>query len=390
MIVSADPHGGMSTHDFPLPESAHTMRAAEFRAVLAELLSLAVADPDKTLVLLGDVFNSRRPPAWAYAAFAEFLCDCELEGVTVIAFRGNHDAAGIGQAEPAHAFVGYARFDYIDRPRVVGVGDTGLLMIPWFSRMGTAQMHPDATVSEQHDLMRQHLALMVSDLIGRAEAAQYKRLVPCLHASIGGVTFASETQPVLGTTSEFMASYKVFDVKGIAAVFSGHVHRPQEFGAGVRVYYPGAPVHTDFGDPLPRRCISYVNGVVEWVNLTAATPLLTFPLVVDADGTIDVEIVPSCKVERAVVRMKGELHHTAENVARVLVLQQSLMARALRTEKPAITWQKGAVAGGGSSINVRTDPTTALEVYLSQADDTVRERVRSVMQMHAHLLEEVR
>jgi exonuclease SbcD len=388
MIHSADLHGGLGTHDFPLPGSLSTMREAEFIAVLAELLEHAKADPDKTLVLLGDVFNSRRPPAWAYAAFENFLIECEMAGVTVIAFRGNHDGCWNGQAEPMHAFSGNSALRYVGTPLIVRVGTTALVIIPWFSRMGIAQNAPCATVDEQHQMMREHLSKLVADLVAVA-VKQSSTVAVCLHSSISGSTFASETQPVLGTTSEFIAPYKAFDIPGVDAVFAGHVHKPQEFGGGVRVFYPGSPVHTDFGDPMPRKCLSYVDGDLTWLPLTAATPLVTLPLVTAEDGSLLVQVTAPVSMSGTIVRMKGEAPHTAANAARVLELQQGLVQTALRAEKPAITWQRGVTAGG-ASISVNTDPTAALETYLEQTDDEVRSRTASVMKMHAQLLEEVR
>jgi hypothetical protein len=368
VIFFADPHTGLAAHDVPLAGGTSLRRVEAER--IYDFLGAEALSRGATLVCLGDIYNAHRPPAWAYEATKRLPA-------STIAFRGNHDGYEVpGMVEPLTAASEWLRV--IDKPSWHSVNGITLLVVPWFGRSFAASAGGD--VQEQFARMNDALAALVADL--SAHVNRNQPIVLCCHTSIGGATYSSDVQPMLGESSEFFASLPAITRPEFECVMAGHIHKPQEVhGGSCPVHYVGSAVRTDFGEEgqTCRAVHMTPDGRMEDIYL----PAIEF-LTLDVDAHPDLtEALPL--VAGKVVRFRGELPAGPESAAMMRALSAAAeLAGALRVSAPAIKFTRHD-AIGEHTIRVEQTPSEALADYITLVGGQFEEERAELMSTHAEL-----
>jgi DNA repair exonuclease SbcCD nuclease subunit len=345
IILCADPHFGLTTHDGPALDGSPSWRQNEARQV-AQFISDTTTDLESVLIVAGDLFTSVRPQAWAYNA-AELLKADRI-------IPGNHDlAVGEGVMSPlaTKAFRNAVEW----KPAVESFDGIDLALIPWFSRAFVASAYPDLLVGEQNRYMAGALERIVADLCSQKRAGV--PLVAVTHFTIGGATYNSDVQPQLGESSDFMVPRSVFDRPELAAVFSGHIHRPQVLHGDYNdVTYIGSPVRSDSGErDQPTRILHITNEDGQIAVEEILTPSVRF-VDIPLDGMS--EPIPG-----AVCRIVGEAAAGEQTASAIAALTDELYKfGALHVSKPAVKFTRHE-ARTVRLIEVDAKPSDALRSY---------------------------
>ena len=377
----SDPHTGLTSHDGPTLDGSPSWRKVE-----AERVARAVAEYAKenncTVVCLGDFFDSRRPPAWAYAVERMYP-----KGSYCL--RGNHDTyESIERVSPGEVM---QSFQAIARPASLTVGGFNIIALPWFGR---SMLASDGSLSaaEQYKMMEDYVADIISQRVAKAKAESDAKIIVVAHMMVAGAQYNSGTQPMLGQSSEFMVPAQVLAQPGVDAVFLGHVHKPQTFLAGnVPITYVGSAIRNGFGDEdnvcraIHLNPLEFYGGgkdvLVEYVPLPA-TEFVTIPVEMGVDMD---ERTSSYPVEGKVVRFKGNLPAGAETARLLANMRQDCVERgALRVAKPAITFTRHTVARE-HTFTADNSPEETLARYFDLAGGDYAERKDELLTAHAAL-----
>lgn len=345
ILLVADTHFGMTTHDGPDFDGSPSWRQNEARRV-ARFIYNTAHDLGASIVVAGDMFHSVRPQAWAYQV-AEMM-----DARNVI--PGNHDwPVGEGVTSP----LANVEADITDTPTVVRYVGLDVALLPWFGRAFVAATYPDLAVGEQNRYMMGAVERIVADL-----ASQKREGVPLVlvtHFTIGGATYNSDVQPQIGESNDFMIPAAVFDDPRIDHVFSGHIHKPQDFG---KVTYIGSPVRSDFGEAGQATRVLHIENVDGALTCTVIpTPAVEF---VDVPFSIDSPLGQDASLVRGkVVRIAGEAAAGEQTAAALASMTAAIeQMDALHVAKPAVKFTRHE-ARAVRLIEVDASPADALRSY---------------------------
>lgn len=364
LVLLADLHAGMSTHD-----REGSWRRAECRAVVRAAVSAANARRSH-LVIAGDVFHSRKPPAWAYLAVGEELSRADRD---VYVIPGNHDSDTASGTTPLGVLAAYGA-TIVTRPCAVEAGGFSVLMLPWPNRAWMAAHAPESSVANQHEQMAEAIQVLVASHAVSAAAPS----IVVAHMTIAGAGYNSGTQPALGDSSEFIAPLTHVTHPRLAAVFSGHIHKPQTLESGAcPVHYIGSAVRHDFGEEEQSCRMLYVKDAYQEALPLPAVEFRTFALDEEPHAS---------EIEGRVVRLKGSAPAGPETAALVAKRHAHFVqcgARAIG--KPAITYVRHEVARDTRTLHVRLTTTEALSVYCDEAGGEYGERKNELLALHCAL-----
>lgn len=376
LLLWADPHFGRATHDFDVG-GGKTAREVEARRII-DFLTAEATLRDAGVLCLGDVTENRKPPAWVYDVVNEYLA----RGGHLM--RGNHDTFEVdGKIAPSNVF------GALRTPSFAILADCNIAILPWAGRAQMAAGDTSKTVAEQHAAMVAAYETIIADFAASAAASDRPTILVC-HVTIAGSAYCSDTQPLLGLASEFMLPLPVVAREEFAAVFAGHVHKPQEIvGGACPVIYVGSAVRVDFGEEhqQPRALhVAFSDG-----NLS----IEDIPLPAMEFSTIDVNEV-LCEDEMyerchdAIVRFAGELPVGPESTHLLQVCaEQAMEAGALKIGTPAIRWMRHEVRSEHRMTTAMTS-REAVEHYVEltgiYADEP--ERRDALLALHDELAEE--
>ncbi len=357
-------------------------RAAEYRAVLDEIITIADAQRVDLVLIAGDVFDTAAPsPESESIAYAALLRLSEVAPVVVVA--GNHDnPRRLEAVAPLLALGGVTVAGRLQPAADGGVkhfDDLGVkvAMLPWQSQRG---------IVSAADLMAKEGAEHTADY-----AARMGRIVEALcadmdtdtvnlivgHLTVHGAT-ATGSERTVHTVIDYSVPTSVFP-GSLSYVALGHYHRPQRMPAGPPVYYSGSPIQLDFGESGERKAVNVVTAepglpaTVETVELASGTPLVRLA------GTLEqVEAAAADVPEGAFVRVELDeppRMGLADAVRAVVPGAVDIVLRASdrRGSPPATPKRLGR------------DPSTLFGEYLASIDVT-DERLRALFD---ELVEEV-
>jgi DNA repair exonuclease SbcCD nuclease subunit len=372
VLFVADPHAGNLTHDYPLDGGTSTRRR-EALVVASEIVEHS-RRLNAQVVVLGDAYHGKRPPAWAYTALRSLLARS-------IVLPGNHDWNETGDVSPLHV---NPCLSLVTSPCVIPVANFSIIMLPWFGR-SQAALGGDS-VRSQHASMEQAVGTLVESLLRQCDTA--KPVLLCAHMTIAGASYSSDTQPMLGDSSEFVCPLPAVARPGIAAVIAGHVHKPQDIDGGAcRVVYPGAATRIDFGDEGNTCRLIHVDETSDGIVATEiplASPMRFHTLALQGDTESDLPALRD-----AVVRLKGELPAGSETTALLRSLTDvAMLAGATAVAKPAVRFTR-IDQSREHALRVDMPPADMLGAFITMCGGEYESQRDRLLAAHSALTKEV-
>lgn len=232
-------------------------RADEHRAVLAEIVDIAVEEQVDVVLVTGDAFDTSSPTPEAEAIVYRALLDLADTGAHVVVLAGNHDNPRRWAAlEPVlNRSTVHVAAD-VRPPDDGGVLDlqaasgevARVALVPFLSQRSVVKA--DQLMARRGD---QHAARY---------AERAKRILAALTTGFGPDTInivaahltVASGQPVLGGGER--AAHTIFDYVVPPMAFPptaqyvalGHLHQPHRIPGPCPIWYCGSPLHLDFGE----------------------------------------------------------------------------------------------------------------------------------------------
>ena len=263
-------------------------RAAEHRAVLAEIAGIARARAVDVALVAGDLYDNATPSAEAEDIVYGALLDLAAAVQHVVVVAGNHDNPGrLAAVRPL-----LERTNVHVTPRIARPDDGGALdleihpgerlraiLLPFVSQRGIVRA--EDLMARGADEHAQAFAGRLAQVIGKLCADLPGNSVNILvgHAMVhGGVLGGGERSA--HTIFDYSIPATAFP-SGLHYVALGHLHRTQALPAACPVHYCGSPLQLDFGEALDAKSVKVVEAraghpaSVEEVPLSAGRRLLT-------------------------------------------------------------------------------------------------------------------
>jgi exonuclease SbcD len=229
-------------------------RAAEHRAVLAEIAAVAERASVDLVVVAGDLFDTATPTPEAERIVYRALLDLAAGGRPVVVVAGNHDSAQrLAAVAPLSQASGIHVASAIRPP-----GDGGVLEVEVGGEVAQVALLP---FPSQRYVVTADLLLSGDAADAHAEYAdRVVRLVRTLTAGFraGTVNLVVAHLMVMGGTmgGGERGAHTVFDYWVPATAFPpsaqyvalGHLHRAQQLAGPAPLHYPGSPLQLDFGE----------------------------------------------------------------------------------------------------------------------------------------------
>ncbi len=243
------------TADWHLGKHLHRQdRTPEIAFALDQILDTALEHDVDAVIVAGDIFDKKNPPANAYKVAFDFFKRLADANIPVVALAGNHDSGE--WIEGAAGFCSLLGIHMIGRP--VGAKDGGLIQIrtrsgellrvaavPFVSERWLLDHDEiwERDPSEQSGVFREALQYLFKDLA--TEFRHDSVNVLTAHAMVSGALL-SNSESKHHSSEAFSLLAESF---GAAAhyVALGHVHKPQQL-ANPLARYCGSPVQIDFGE----------------------------------------------------------------------------------------------------------------------------------------------
>ena len=270
-------------------------RAAEFEAVLAEVVEIARAERVEAMLVCGDIWDTASPSPESDRLLFETLRECIGHGIQVVLLAGNHDnprklealglltellgvqtqanvrrpnGGGVLTIEGREHVARIAAVPWVREGKLINAAEVMGLQEEWFASYqdGVAAIFRsmcEGFTAETVNLMVAHV------FIDGARLAAVDGSERLLHIGQGyGVSPAS-----LPSQPQYIAL--------------GHIHQPQEVLTGVPTAYAGSLLQLDFGERGQQKVVRIVDAVpgrpvdLEVVELRSGRPL------VELRGTLD-------------------------------------------------------------------------------------------------------
>lgn len=232
-------------------------RAAEHRAVLAEIAHVAAEEQVDVIIVAGDQFDSGAPSAESEQIVYTALLDLVATGAHVVLLAGNHDNPRRWKAvKPLLDLTQVHLADKLMKPDEGGVIDV---------TVGSGEIARIALIPflSQRSIVRadQLMALDADQNAGRY-AARMGQIIAALTADFGPdtVNIITGHLTVAGGTPTFgggeRMAHTIFDYIVPPQAFPttaqyvalGHLHQPHQVPGPAPTWYCGSPLHLDFGE----------------------------------------------------------------------------------------------------------------------------------------------
>ena len=262
-------------------------RAAEHRAVLAEIAAVAEREDVDLVIVAGDLFDTAAPTAEAERIVYRALLDLAAGGRPVVVVAGNHDsAARLAAVAPLSQASGITVASSIRPPDDGGVLEVAvgrevalvaLLPFPSQRYVVSADLLLAGDAADAHAEYADRV-LSILRVLTAAFRADTVNLVAAHLMVLGGTMGGGER-----------GAHTVFDYWVPATAFPaaaqyvalGHLHRAQQLPGPAPLHYCGAPLQLDFGETANETVVNVVDvrpgkpAVVRAVPLAAGSRLRT-------------------------------------------------------------------------------------------------------------------
>ncbi len=237
----------LHTSDWHIGRKFHQLSLLEDQLAFGEWLSNLIRSESIDLVLVsGDLYDRASPAGDAVEVLDQIFARVAAAGAGIIAITGNHDSGerlNFGSTAMAAGGIHLRA----ERPHLFSMGSPITFEIP-----GHAPLHilplpyiDPYRITDLQEVAPQHHAVLGSVLQHRlSEILDPQRTIVMAHAFVtGGSTSESERELSVGGTS----AVPVDLFAPFAYTALGHLHRPQQLGAG-QVVYSGSPLAYSFSE----------------------------------------------------------------------------------------------------------------------------------------------
>ncbi len=280
-------------------------RSEEHRAVLEELIEIAVASEVDLTVVAGDLFDASSPTALSEEIVWRALLDlAEVSPVVVVA--GNHDSAA--RLDAVAPLLEMGRVIVVGAPRsphdggTIELEDIGvkLALLPFVSQRGIVKAEDImGSDPDQHaGLFEDRLRRIVESLTADMTAETVNVLVS--HLTVyGGLAGGGERQAhIFG----YAIPSSLFPGH-LSYVALGHLHRQQKMPHSGAVWYSGSPLQLDFGEVSDQKGVLLVEASPGLPAKVTAVPLSEGRRLKTIRGTLDEVLAHSDDVTNAYVKV---------------------------------------------------------------------------------------
>jgi exonuclease SbcD len=280
-------------------------RSEEHRAVLEELIEIAVSSEVDLTVVAGDLFDASSPTALSEEIVWRALLDlAEVSPVVVVA--GNHDSAA--RLDAVAPLLEMGRVTVVGAPRsphdggTIELEDIGvkLAFLPFVSQRGIVKAEDImGSDPDQHaGLFEDRLRRIVESLTGDMTAETVNVLVS--HLTVyGGLAGGGERQAhIFG----YAIPSSLFPGH-LSYVALGHLHRQQKMPHSSAVWYSGSPLQLDFGEVSDQKGVLLVEASPGLPAKVTAVPLSEGRRLKTIRGTLDEVLAHSDDVTNAYVKV---------------------------------------------------------------------------------------
>ncbi len=280
-------------------------RSEEHKAVLGELIEIAVSSEVDLTVVAGDLFDASSPTALSEEIVWRALLDlAEVSPVVVVA--GNHDSAA--RLDAVAPLLEMGRVTVVGTPRsphdggTIELEDFGvkLALLPFVSQRGIVKTEDImGSDPDQHaGLFEDRLRRIVESLTGDMTAETVNVLVS--HLTVyGGLAGGGERQAhIFG----YAIPSSLFPGH-LSYVALGHLHRQQKMPHSGAVWYSGSPLQLDFGEVSDQKGVLLVEASPGLPAKVTAVPLSEGRRLKTIRGTLDEVLAHSDDVANAYVKV---------------------------------------------------------------------------------------
>lgn len=278
----------LHTSDWHVGKSIRGLsRADEHRAVLAEMVAIAVERAVDVFVVAGDLFESSAPSPEAEAIVYEALLSLSARDIQVLVISGNHDNAR--RFEAIRPILALARVHVVARPTrpddggVVTLstdnGTASFALLPFVSQRGIVradQLMADAAF-EHVQSYAERISALVDVLVSGCPGDVPPVVIH--HGFVTGGTVGGGER-LAHLANAYHLSALAFPPR-VAYVALGHLHRAQKIPGAAPIHYSGSPLMLDFGESDDLKSVTVVDipergpAKVERVPLHSGRALLT-------------------------------------------------------------------------------------------------------------------
>jgi len=280
-------------------------RSEEHRAVLDELIEIAVSSEVDLTVVAGDLFDASSPTALSEEIVWRALMDlAEVSPVVVVA--GNHDSAA--RLDAVAPLLEMGRVTAVGAPRsphdggTIELEDIGvkLALLPFVSQRGIVKAEDImGSDPDQHaGLFEDRLRRIVESLTRDMTAETVNVLVS--HLTVyGALAGGGERQAhIFG----YAVPSSLFPGH-LSYVALGHLHRQQKMPHSSAVWYSGSPLQLDFGEVADQKGVLLVEASPGLPAKVTAVPLSEGRRLKTIRGTLDEVLARSDDVTNDYVKV---------------------------------------------------------------------------------------
>lgn len=263
-------------------------RQAEHAAFLAWLLQQVAAHQVDAVIVAGDVFDTASPPSHAREAYHQFVLDMHDAGARLVVLGGNHDSPAVlqesrGLLARLHTWVVPSLDGSADEHVLLlhdRAGQPGALLcaIPFIRAREVRISLPGEQAEQRREQMMQgiaqHYAAIHAAAVQRRQALGLPLpIVASGHLTTVGASSSESVREIyVGSLSAFPTD--AFPPADYIAL--GHIHRPQQAGAGGHIRYSGSPLALGFDELGTQKQVLLVDLSAEGLQAITALPVPVF------------------------------------------------------------------------------------------------------------------
>ena len=286
-------------------------------SMLDKIFETAESNGTKTVLMAGDIFESKNIKWNEQRAFMERLFHYDANGFRTIICNGNHDELATGVS---HMWLPQMINDFGGLSNTIIVdGETRLVKLP--------DMHVGVIPVVHNNLSTADLSSEVKKLYDRADESL--PFVMMLHATISGCSTDSGISlsggPRIPRDCDFVSYWAL-----------GDIHKCQQMAD--RAWYSGAPMQHDFGDLRPKGILIVeadkdADPKVELIELEGIKPLIT------------ITELPEKWPENCYIRYMGPMESIIELPANVVKTQAAKIEEKQESESEELVFGDSLTEG---------------------------------------------
>lgn len=375
ILHTADWHLGLFKS--PMKDKIN-LRTEDTKRCLDEMVRVAEEEKPDYAIVLGDIFNIKRPAENCEEIITAtyYIMKLAIVSKQVIVMRGTPNHDGEGQFNVLKEMFGdYKNVYVIDTPQVLSFQDVDIAVLPGFDRGVYRAKFPGLSKEDENMVFTQELSNIVLGL--KAQCSPSKRSILMAHYTVPGCNmesgqsmFLSQFEPIIPQETLLAAGYDL--------VALGHIHRPQQVTTNPW-FYSGAINALNFNDEGQERgfWIHNANSSGGWESTFHKTPIREFITIhlTDADitainiGKIDEVALNHWRFNGAIQDRIVRVYYNCSSESNK-ALNTAVLEKALLEDGAFMVWEilpdKISEFANRTELMETTDPEANLIKYLEE------------------------